>query len=200
MMAIPLPTVQRLIRVLMTLPGVGPRTAQRLAMHVLQLPPLEVQRLVEAIQEARASVRLCAQCFSMTEDEVCAVCRDPQRATGVLCVVEAPLNVWAIERTGVFRGHYHVLMGVLSPLHGVGPEQLKIRELMERLRSGRYQEVVLALNPTVEGEATCTYLAAQIKPLGIRITRLAAGLPMGADIEYVDELTLTRALQGRLDL
>lgn len=197
---IPLPTVQRLVRVLMTLPGVGPRTAQRLALHILQLPPLEVQRLVEAIQTARAAVRPCAQCFSMTEDEVCAICRDPQRATGVLCVVEAPLNVWAIERTGVFRGHYHVLMGVLSPLHGVGPEQLRVRELMDRLRSGQYHEVVLALNPTVEGEATCTYLVAQLKPLGLRVTRLAAGLPMGADIEYVDELTLTRALQGRREL
>lgn len=197
---IPLPTVQRLVRVLMTLPGVGPRTAQRLALHILQLPPLEVQRLVEAIQTARAAVRPCAQCFSMTEDEVCAICRDPQRATGVLCVVEAPLNVWAIERTGVFRGHYHVLMGVLSPLHGVGPEQLRVRELMDRLRSGQYHEVVLALNPTVEGEATCTYLVTQLKPLGLRITRLAAGLPMGADIEYVDELTLTRAFQGRREL
>jgi len=200
MTGIPLPTVQRLVRVLMTLPGVGPRTAQRLALHILQLPPLEVQRLVEAIQTARAAVRPCAQCFSMTEDEVCAICRDPQRATGVLCVVEAPLNVWAIERTGVFRGHYHVLMGVLSPLHGVGPEQLRVRELMDRLQSGQYHEVILALSPTVEGEATCTYLVAQLKPLGLRITRLAAGLPMGADIEYVDELTLTRALQGRREL
>jgi len=200
MTGIPLPTVQRLVRVLMTLPGVGPRTAQRLALHILQLPPLEVQRLVEAIQTARAAVRPCAQCFSMTEDEVCAICRDPQRATGVLCVVEAPLNVWAIERTGVFRGHYHVLMGVLSPLHGVGPEQLRVRELMDRLQSGQYHEVILALSPTVEGEATCAYLVAQLKPLGLRITRLAAGLPMGADIEYVDELTLTRALQGRREL
>ncbi len=200
MTQIPLPSVQRLVRALMRLPGIGPRTAQRLAMHILQMPIDAVRQLTETIRSARENVRLCVECFAMAESERCAICTDPRRDETVICVVENPFNVWAIERTGTYRGRYHVLLGVLSPLQGVGPEDLTISALLQRLRRGSVREVILALNPTVEGEATSVYLAQQIRPLGIRVTRPASGLPMGTDIEYVDELTLSRAFQGRQEI
>ena len=199
MMEIPLPSVQKLIRVLQAFPGIGPRTAQRLALYILKLPDIEARRLVEAILEARKRVHFCPRCFSLTEEDLCAPCRDPRRATGEICVVEDPINVFVIERTGIFKGRYHVLMGALAPLRGIGPEQLKIKDLLERIPEEKISEVILALNPTVEGEATAIYLSRQLKPMGIKVTRLASGIPMGADLEYIDELTLSRAFQGRTE-
>ncbi len=198
-MEIPLPSVQKLMRVLQAFPGIGPRTAQRLALFILKLPDVEARRLVEAIVEARKRVHFCRRCFSLTEEDMCAPCRDPRRATGEICVVEDPINVFVIERTGIFKGRYHVLMGALAPLRGIGPEQLKIKELLERIPTEKISEVILALNPTVEGEATAIYLSRQLKPMGVRVTRLASGIPMGADLEYIDELTLSRAFQGRTE-
>lgn len=199
MVDIPLPTIQKLIRILQGFPGVGPRTAQRLALHILKMPDVEARQLVDALVEARQRVRFCRVCFSLTEEDVCSVCADPRRETGEICVVEDPINVFVIERTGIFRGRYHVLMGALAPLRGIGPDQLKIRELQERLNRETVKEVILALNPTVEGEATAIYLTRLLKPQGIKITRLASGIPMGADLEYIDELTLSRAFQGRTE-
>ncbi|HEY8552780.1 MAG TPA: recombination mediator RecR [Thermaerobacter sp.] len=192
------PAFARLIAELEKLPGIGPKTAQRLAYHLLFRPQEEVRALAEAMVEARASVRYCSVCFNLTDRDPCPVCRDPGRDARVICVVEQPRDVVAMERTREFRGRYHVLHGVISPVDGVGPEQLRVRELLARLRQDPpVEEVILATNPTVEGEATALYLARLIKPLGIRVTRIARGVPEGGDLEYVDELTLTRALQGR---
>lgn len=195
------PAFARLIAELEKLPGIGPKTAQRLAYHLLFRPQEEVRALAEAMVRARASVRYCSVCANLTDRDPCAICRDPARDPRVICVVEQPRDVAAMERAGEFRGRYHVLHGVISPMDGVGPDDLRVRELLERLRQDPpVEEVILATNPTVEGEATALYLARLIKPLGPRVTRIARGVPEGGDLEYVDELTLAKALQGRQEI
>jgi len=189
--------IQDLIDELGRLPGVGPKSAQRIAFHVLSADPADVNRLATALRKVKELVRFCTTCFNVAESEQCRVCRDPRRSSEVLCVVEEPKDVVAIERTGEFRGRYHVLGGAINPLEGVGPDQLRIRELLLRLGTGEVQELILATDPNTEGEATATYLALMVKPMGIRVTRLASGLPVGGDLEYADEITLGRAFEGR---
>jgi recombination protein RecR len=179
------------------LPGIGPKSAQRIAFHLLRVPERDALRLADAVVQARQLTRLCARCFAVAEDELCPVCADPGRDPSVLFVVEDPRDVLALERTGQVRGRYHVLHGALSPIDGVGVDRLKIAELFERLRAEAVREVVLCTNPTLEGEATAMYLARQLRPEGMVVTRLASGLPVGGDLEYADELTLSRALEGR---
>jgi recombination protein RecR len=189
--------VQDLIDELGRLPGVGPKSAQRIAFHLLQADEADVRRLVAALTEVKARVRFCEVCGNVAEDERCRVCRDPRRDPAVLCVVEEPKDVVAIERTREFRGRYHVLGGAISPIEGVGPDDLRVRELMSRLASGEVTEIILATDPNLEGEATATYLARLLKPMGLKVTRLASGLPVGGDLEYADEVTLGRAFEGR---
>ncbi|MBS6030545.1 recombination mediator RecR [Kocuria salsicia] len=189
--------VQDLIDELGRLPGVGPKSAQRIAFHLLDADKDEVQQLVDAITTVKTSVSFCVICGNVTEQEECAICRDTRRDRSVICVVEESKDVMAIERTRSFRGLYHVLGGAISPLQGVGPDQLRIRELMTRLSDETVQEIVLATDPNLEGEATATYLSRLLKTLGIRVTRLASGLPVGGDLEYADEVTLGRAFEGR---
>lgn len=190
----------RLIDELSKMPTVGPKTAQRLAYHILRLPLEEAQALAEAILDVKARMRTCSTCFTITDVDPCAICANPTRVGTVLCVVEDPRDVIALERTREFRGRYHVLHGAISPLDGVGPDDLKIPELIARVRTGGIEEVIVATNPRVEGEATAIYLARVLKPLGVRVTRIAHGLPVGGDLEYADEVTLARALEGRRDL
>jgi recombination protein RecR len=194
------PPVQALIDELGRLPGIGPKSAQRIAFHLLKIPADDVARLATAISDAKAKVRFCARCFNVTDDELCAFCRDDRRDQRVVCVVEESRDIVAVERTGEFHGRYHVLLGAMSPLEGVGPEQLKIRELLARIEPEGIEEVILCTNPNTEGEVTAMYLARQLRPLGLRVTRLASGLPVGGDLEYADELTLGRALEGRREL
>ena len=189
--------VQDLIDELGRLPGVGPKSAQRIAFHLLDADKDEVQQLVDAISTVKTSVSFCVICGNVTEQEECAICRDARRDRSVICVVEESKAVMAIERTRSYRGLYHVLGGAISPLQGVGPDQLRIRELMTRLSDETVQEIVLATDPNLEGEATATYLSRLLKTLGIRVTRLASGLPVGGDLEYADEVTLGRAFEGR---
>ena len=189
--------VQDLIDELGRLPGVGPKSAQRIAFHLLDADKDEVQQLVDAISTVKTSVSFCGVCGNVTEQEECAICRDARRDRSVICVVEESKDVMAIERTRSYRGLYHVLGGAISPLQGVGPDQLRIRELMTRLSDETVQEIVLAMDPNLEGEATSTYLTRMLKTLGIRVTRLASGLPVGGDLEYADEVTLGRAFEGR---
>jgi recombination protein RecR len=189
-----------LIEELNRLPGVGPKTAQRLAFHLLHRPRDEVARLAEAISDARERVRLCSICANLTDADPCSLCQDPQRDGGLICVVEEPKDVAAMERTREFRGLYHVLHGAISPMDGVGPEELKVRELLARIEPGRVHEVILATDPDVEGEATALYLARLLRPLGVRVTRIARGVPEGGDLDYVDEVTLGRALEGRREM
>ena len=189
--------VQDLIDERGRLPGVGPKSAQRIAFHLLDADKDEVQQLVDAITTVKTSVSFCVICGNVTEQEECAICRDARRDRSVICVVEESKDVMAIERTRSFRGLYHVLGGAISPLQGVGPDQLRIRELMTRLSDETVQEIVLATDPNLEGEATATYLSRLLKTLGIRVTRLASGLPVGGDLEYADEVTLGRAFEGR---
>ncbi|GAA5197152.1 recombination mediator RecR [Rugosimonospora acidiphila] len=189
--------IQDLIDELGRLPGVGPKSAQRIAFHILSADPTDVKRLAVALQRVKEQVRFCMTCFNVAEAELCRVCRDPRRVDDVLCVVEEPKDVVAIERTGEFRGRYHVLGGAINPLEGIGPDHLKIRELMTRLADGMIKELILATDPNTEGEATATYLALLVKPMGITVTRLASGLPVGGDLEYADEITLGRAFEGR---
>ncbi|PWJ52716.1 DNA replication and repair protein RecR [Quadrisphaera granulorum] len=189
--------VQDLIDELGRLPGVGPKSAQRLAFHLLAADEDEVARLVSALTEVKRRVRFCATCGNVAQEEQCRICLDPRRDTTVLCVVEEPKDVVAIERTREFRGRYHVLGGAISPIEGVGPDDLRVRELLTRLASGEVTEVILATDPNLEGEATATYLARMLKPMGLRTTRLASGLPVGGDLEYADEVTLGRAFEGR---
>jgi len=189
--------IQDLIDELGRLPGVGPKSAQRIAFHVLSADPADVNRLATALRKVKELVRFCTTCFNVAESEQCRVCRDPRRTNEVLCVVEEPKDVVAIERTGEFRGRYHVLGGAINPLEGVGPDQLRIRELLLRLGTGEVQELILATDPNTEGEATATYLAIMIKPMGIKVTRLASGLPGGGDLECADEITLGCAFEGR---
>ena len=189
--------VQDLIDELGGLPGVGPKGAQRIAFHLLDADPVDVKRLAQVLTEVKDKVRFCAVCGNVTEEEQCRVCRDSRRDLTVLCVVEESKDVVAIERTREFRGRYHVLGGAISPIDGIGPDQLRVRELMARLADGAVTEVILATDPNLEGEATATYLARLLRPLGLRVTRLASGLPVGGDLEYADEVTLGRAFEGR---
>ncbi|GAB7041014.1 MULTISPECIES: recombination mediator RecR [Catenuloplanes] len=189
--------IQDLIDELGRLPGVGPKSAQRIAFHILSSDTADVARLAAALRKVKESVRFCTVCYNVAEEEQCRICRDPRRGNEVLCVVEEPKDVVAIERTGEFRGRYHVLGGAINPLEGIGPDNLKIRELLIRLGNGDVKELILATDPNTEGEATATYLALMVKPMGISVTRLASGLPVGGDLEYADEITLGRAFEGR---
>lgn len=189
--------VQDLIDELGRLPGVGPKSAQRIAFYVLAAEPADVMRLADALREVKAKVRFCAICGNVAEEEQCRICRDPRRDLTVLCVVEEPKDVVAIEKTREFRGRYHVLGGAISPIDGIGPDDLRIRELIARLSDGTIAEVILATDPNLEGEATATYLARMLTPLGVTVSRLASGLPVGGDLEYADEVTLGRAFEGR---
>src|ERR671919_3109368 len=189
--------VQDLIDELGRLPGVGPKSAQRIAFHVLAADPADVRRLVAALTEVKDKVKFCSICGNVAEEEQCRICRDPRRDLSVLCVVEEPKDVVAIERTREVRGRYHVLGGAISPIEGIGPDDLRIRELLGRLEPDSIREVILATNPNIEGEATAMYLARLLAPLGVRVTRIASGLPVGGDLEYADEITLGRAFAGR---
>ncbi len=192
--------VARLIDALQKLPGIGPKTAQRLVFFLLKRPPEEVATLGEAIARVKTHIISCSVCFNVTEEDPCRICTDPGRDPTSLCVVEEPNDLLAIERTGQYRGRYHVLLGALSPLDGIGPEDLRVRELLARLESQPVDEVILATNPNVEGEATAIYLAKLLKPLVGRVTRIARGLPVGGDLEYADEVTLGKALEGRKEM
>ncbi len=189
--------VQDLIDELGRLPGVGPKSAQRIAFHLLAADPTDVRRLVDALTEVKARVRFCEICGNVSQEPQCRVCRDPRRSDEVICVVEEPKDVVAIERTREFRGKYHVLGGAINPIAGVGPDDLRIKDLLSRLASGVVTEVILATDPNVEGEATATYLARMLVPMGLTVSRLASGLPVGGDLEYADEVTLGRAFEGR---
>jgi recombination protein RecR len=189
--------VQDLIDELGRLPGIGPKGAQRIAFYLLAADPADVRRLVSALVEVKDKVRFCRTCGNVSEAEECRICLDLRRDPTVLCVVEEPKDVVAIERTREFRGRYHVLGGAISPIEGIGPDDLRVRELMTRLADGTVTELILATDPNLEGEATATYLARLIKPMGLRVTRLASGLPVGGDLEYADEVTLGRAFEGR---
>ena len=189
--------VQSLIDELGRLPGIGPKSAQRIAFHLLKVPVEDATRLADAITEAKARVRFCERCFNVAESPLCPICDDDTRDSSVVCVVEESRDIVAIEKTGEFRGRYHVLLGAMSPLEGIGPEQLKVRELVARIDPEGIQEVILCTNPNTEGEVTAMYLARLLKPIGLTVTRIASGLPVGGDLEYADELTLGRALEGR---
>ena len=189
--------VQDLIDELGRLPGIGPKSAQRIAFYLFAADPIDVRRLVDALNEVKAKVRFCRICGNVAEQDECRICRDPRRDLAVICVVEEPKDVVAIERTREFRGRYHVLGGAISPIEGVGPDDLRVRELMTRLADGTVVELILATDPNLEGEATATYLARLVKPMGLKVTRLASGLPVGGDLEYADEVTLGRAFEGR---
>jgi recombination protein RecR len=182
------------------LPGIGPKSAQRIAFYLLRVPAEDALRLADAIVVMKERVTTCTVCFNVAEGELCDVCTDPRRDGSVLCVVEDPRDIVAVEKTQEFKGRYHVLQGALSPIEGVGPEQLRVRELLRRLENGEVNEVILCTNPNLEGEATAMFLARTLKPLGVKVTRLASGLPVGGDLEYADELTLGRALEGRREL
>jgi recombination protein RecR len=199
MSALP-PPLARLIQELVKLPGVGEKTATRLAFHLLRTERHDVEQLADALIVMRDQTKLCSVCLGLTADDPCALCQDPRRDLETVCVVERPADLIAVERSGQFKGRYHVLHGCLAPLDGVGPEQLRIQELLRRLREGAVREVILATNPTVEGEATALYLSRLLKPLGVRVSRIAHGLPMGADVEYADTETLGRALEGRREM
>ena len=194
--------VQDLIDELGRLPGIGPKSAQRIAFHLLKLSRTDATRLANAIVEAKDKVTFCTRCFNIAEgagdaDSLCAICLDERRDATVLCVVEEPRDIVSVEKTGEFSGRYHVLQGAISPIEGVGPDQLRVKELLSRLEDGKVQEIILCTNPNIEGEATALYLARLLKPMGLRVTRIASGLPVGGDLEYADELTLGRALEGR---
>ena len=193
--------VARLIEALQRLPGIGPKTAQRLTFFLLKRPAEEVRELSEALVAVKDRIVYCQTCFNVTDEDPCRICRDPGRDSRLICVVEEPNDLLAMERTGEFRGRYHVLLGALSPLDGIGPEDLKVRELLARLDTGAdTAEVILATNPNVEGEATALYLAKLLRPLGVKVTRIARGLPVGGDLEYADQVTLSKALEGRREI
>ncbi|MBX5476522.1 MAG: recombination protein RecR [Clostridia bacterium] len=192
--------IATLIEELNRLPGIGPKSAQRLALHLLHRPVDEVRRLAQALVVAREQVRRCAVCADLTDQEICQICSDPRRDPSLLCVVESPKDVVALEKVRQYRGRYHVLHGAISPLEGIGPEDLTIRELLRRVEGGAVQELIIATDPDVEGEATALYLAKLVRPMGIRVTRIARGLPEGGDLDYADELTIARALEGRREI
>ena len=192
--------IQDLIDELGRLPGIGPKSAQRIAFHIIQSERVDISRLVDVLRTVKERVKFCTECGNITEEDLCKICRDPRREKAAICVVEESKDVIAIEKTREFRGKYHVLGGAISPIDGIGPENLRIRELMVRLGDTEIQEVIIATDPNLEGEATATYLARLIKPLGLKISRLASGLPVGGDLEYADEVTLGRAVEGRRTL
>lgn len=182
------------------LPGIGKKSAQRLAFHVLNMPKEKAKKFADAIMEAQEKIHKCSVCQNLTDQETCQICSDPQRDRSIICVVEDPRDVLAIERTKEYNGLYHVLHGLISPMNGIGPDQLSIKELMTRMGDGVVKEVIMATNPTVEGEATAMYLARLLKPMGIKVTRLAYGIPVGGNLEYADEVTLYRAIEGRSEI
>ena len=190
----------RLIEEFYRLPGIGPKSAQRLTYYLLRMPAADARSLAEAIVEVKDKVTLCSICQNVTEIDPCRICTDSARDRSIMCVVEEPLDILALERTGSYHGLYHVLHGAISPMDGIGPDDLKMRELLDRLRDGETKEIILATNPNLEGEATSMYLGRLIGPLGLRVTRLARGLPAGGDLEYADDVTLTRALEGRQEM
>jgi recombination protein RecR len=192
--------VQRLVDEMARLPGIGQKTAQRLAFHLLAVEETDARRLATAIVDMREQVGLCSRCFNVAAGEECSICRDTRRDNSLVCVVERPQDVVVVERTQEFRGRYHVLGGSLSPINGIGPGQIRVEELRARIEPEGITELILATNPTVEGDATAMYIARELKPLGVRVTRLASGLPVGGDLDYADELTLGRALAGRMEL
>ena len=193
------PSVARLIGELNKLPGVGPKSAQRLAYHLIRLPDV-AEALADAVMGVKERVFFCSRCQNLTDEDPCAVCSDPRRDQTQICVVEGPLDILAVERTNCYRGLYHVLHGVISPMNGVGPEELKLKELAVRLKDSGVEEVIIATNPTLEGEATAMYIQRSVSPMGAKVTHLARGLPVGGDLEYADQTTLTRAFQGRTEL
>jgi len=192
--------IQRLVEAFHRLPGIGPKSAQRLAYHILRTSEQEASALAQAVLDVKQRIRLCSQCLNITEADPCSFCQDSRRDRTIVCVVEQPLDVLAIERSGGYRGLYHVLHGVLSPMDGVGPEHIHVRELVVRLQAGEIQEVIMATNPSLEGEATAMYIQRLVGPAGVKVTRLARGLPSGADLEYTDDVTLARALEGRQEI
>lgn len=193
-------SLTQLVDQLTRLPGIGERSAQRIAYFIMKTPGKEAEKLSQAIMEVKEKVIYCSRCFNLTEEDPCALCQDPSRDGKTICVVEEPGDIFSIERAGGFKGHYHVLMGALSPLDGVGPDQLKIEPLIERVKGGQVKEVILATNPTLSGEATAIYLLKILKPLGVKLTRIAHGLPVGGHLEFADEITLARSLEGRREL
>ncbi|HJM99193.1 MAG TPA: recombination mediator RecR [Acidimicrobiales bacterium] len=199
-MSVYTPAVQNLIDELGKLPGVGPKSAQRIAFHLVKLSEQDALRLAHAISEAKEKVRFCETCFNMSDDQFCEICADQRRDRSLICVVEEPRDIVAVEKTHEYRGYYHVLQGAINPIDGIGPDQLRIRELLQRLQEGAVEEVILCTNPNIEGEATAMYLAKLIEPLEIPVTRIASGLPVGGDLEYADELTLGRAIEGRREM
>ena len=192
--------MQSLVDELGRLPGIGPKSAQRIAFYLLKSAPEDANRLARAVVEAKERVSWCRRCFNFAEGELCVYCRDDRRDSSLLCVVEEPRDIVAVERTQEYRGRYHVLLGAISPIEGIGPDQLKVKELLARVNDEGVKEVILATNPNIEGEATAMYLARLLKPLGLRVTRIASGLPVGGDLEYADEVTLGRALEGRREV
>ncbi|CAN2246916.1 RecR Recombinational DNA repair protein (RecF pathway) [actinobacterium SCGC AAA044-D11] len=189
--------IQDLIDELGRLPGIGPKSAQRIAFHIIQSERVDISRLADVLRTVKEKVKFCNECGNISEEELCRICRDPRRDPALICVVEESKDVIAIEKTREFRGKYHVLGGAISPIDGIGPENLRIRELMVRLAATEIQEIIIATDPNLEGEATATYLSRLLKPLGIKVSRLASGLPVGGDLEYADEVTLGRAFEGR---
>ena len=192
--------IDRLIEALTRLPGIGKKTASRLAFHILRSSLSDAQELARSILDVKEKIRLCSVCFNLTDDDPCQICQNPNRSSEILCVVEGPNDLMAIENTGEYGGMYHVLHGTISPLEGVGPEDIKIKELIERLKKGKISEVILATNPTVEGGTTALYLTDLVRPLGVKITRIAYGIPVGSEIEYADGMTLLKALEGRREV
>ena len=192
--------VQDVIDELSRLPGIGPKSAQRLAFHLMKLPVEDIERFTTAVSLMKEKIRFCENCFNISENKLCPICSDAKRDDGLLCVVEEPRDIVALEKTSEFRGRYHVLGGSISPIDGIGPEQLKVTELLKRIEPEAITEVILAMNPNIEGEATTIYLARLLDPLGVKVTKIASGLPVGGDLEYADELTLGRALTGRHSL
>jgi len=192
--------IQDLIDELGRLPGIGPKSAQRIAFHIIQSERVDISRLADVLRTVKEKVKFCTECGNISEEELCRICRDPRRDPTSICVVEESKDVIAIEKTREFRGKYHVLGGAISPIDGIGPENLRIRELMVRLAATEIQEIIIATDPNLEGEATATYLSRMLKPLGIKVSRLASGLPVGGDLEYADEVTLGRAFEGRRTL
>ncbi len=194
------PSLSKLVNELERMPGIGPKTAQRLAFFILKSEKADIEKLAGSILEAKDKIKYCSVCFNMTEVDPCAICSSVRRDRSIICVVEEPMDIVALEKTGAFRGLFHVLMGSISPLDGIGPEDLKIRELLERLKKETIKEIIVATNPDVGGEATAIYLSKLIKPLGVKVSRLAQGMPMGASLEYADEVTLGKAIEGRREI
>ncbi len=192
--------IKTLIDELVKLPGIGKKTATRLAFQILKMPAKEVKALSLALAEVKEKMRLCSICFNLTDSNVCQICNDSRRDNSTICVVEEPNNIVPIEQSGHYKGLYHILMGAISPIHGVGPEDLKVKELIERIKGQNISEVIIATNPNAEGEATAVYLSKLIKPLGVKVTRIAVGLPVGSDLEYIDEVTMSMAIDGRREV